>query len=315
MSGNPAISPWLTSPGQAAVDWFVTDNSGQPILLRMKSIGDNGVVLAAAVMTAVGAAQGFVNDGVPGKVANFFTGGVLGGALNPWFQYIIFICKMAMGAFLLLSLWLPLIPFFVYTGQVLNWLISVIEGVAAAPFLAFAHFDTSGNEGLGQRTNYGYTFMLQAFMRPVMLVFAFVVASKVLDAFGTFYMKAFPTAIANVQMTSMTGFFSILGFIIIFFVFAIGIVNSAMSITYILPDAIWAFMGASSSATAQIGRNMSDETRRAAGGMAAPNMFGQGRQPKQGNPNQPVVDAIGGLGNRIEGALRNNANNGQNTAP
>jgi hypothetical protein len=47
-------------------------------------------------------------------------------------------------------------------GQVLAWLLSVVEGVAAAPFLAFAHFDTDG-EGMGQRTAHGYTFMLQSF--------------------------------------------------------------------------------------------------------------------------------------------------------
>jgi conjugal transfer/type IV secretion protein DotA/TraY len=51
-------------------------------------------------------------------------------------------------------------------GQILEWLTSVMLGVIAAPFLAFAHFDTDG-EGLGQKTQHGYGFMLQSFIREL----------------------------------------------------------------------------------------------------------------------------------------------------
>jgi hypothetical protein len=56
-------------------------------------------------------------------------------------------------------------------------------------------------------------------------------------------------------MDSMTGFFSILGFIAIFFAIMAGLVNTCMTVMYILPDAIFSFMGARNSATADIGRN------------------------------------------------------------
>ncbi len=120
-------------------------------------------------------------------------------------------------------------------GQVLAWLLSVVEGVAAAPFLAFAHFDTDG-EGMGQRTAHGYTFMLQSFMRPVMLVFSFLVASKTLDVIGNYLMQIYPIVVANAQMNSMTGFFSVLGYTAIFLTLGVGLVNSCMSIMYILPE-------------------------------------------------------------------------------
>lgn len=110
-----------------------------------------------------------------------------------------------------------MIPFIVFMGCVLNWLITVVEGVAAAPFLAFAHLDTDG-EGLGHKTEYGYVFMLKSFMTPVMLVLGFVFACMILEVIGGYVMAIYPTVVANAQMDSMTGFFSILGFIAIFMV-------------------------------------------------------------------------------------------------
>jgi conjugal transfer/type IV secretion protein DotA/TraY len=264
VAGDPRFGAILSSPGQAFVNWLITDNSGQPVILRMKNVGDNMVAAATAVITATGAVEG-ATDGAENSWAKKLAGaatlgvsdtaaGAVAGAIKVWTHYVTFVCQIAMGFFLMASLYLPLIPFIVFMGQVLNWLLNVIEGVAATPFLAFAHFDTNG-EGLGQRTHYGYTFMLQSFMRPVMLIFGFVVASKVLEVIGGYFMSVFPMVLANVQMNSLTGFVSILGYTAIFMVICVGLVNSAMSITYILPEAIWRFMGADSSGTVQVGRD------------------------------------------------------------
>jgi hypothetical protein len=149
--------------------------------------------------------------------------------------------------------------------------------VAAAPFLAFAHFDTDG-EGMGQRTAHGYTFMLQSFMRPVMLVFSFLVASKTLDVMGNYLMQIYPIVIANAQMNSMTGFFSILGYTAIFqytaifLTLGVGLVNSCMSIMYILPESLWAFMGASGSQPMQIGRDTQAASNTITAGVAGATM-------------------------------------------
>jgi hypothetical protein len=108
---------------------------------------------------------------------------------------------------------------------------------------------------LGHKTQYGYTFMLSSFMRPVMLVLGFVVATVLLEVIGGFVMDIYPTVIQDAQSDSMTGFFSILGFTALFFVLSAFLVNSSMSVTYLLPDAIFQFIGAHSSATAGIGRD------------------------------------------------------------
>ena len=98
--------------------------------------------------------------------------------------------------------------------------------------------------------------MLQSFMRPVMLVFGFIVASKMTDVMGGYLMSIYPMVVANIQMSSLTGFLSIIMLVAIFLMLSISIINSCMSIMYILPEAMWTFMGAHSSQTTQTGRNM-----------------------------------------------------------
>ena len=256
-----------TFSGQGLVNRMVSDNTGEPVILRMKDVGDFGMGAGAAVLTAIGAIEGAIDGATSNNalvtIGNTLTGGSAGsvagagwGAIKPWLDMASLVAKAAFGGCLTLSLYIPMIPFIVFMGQVLAWLLSVIEGVAAAPFLAFAHLDASGEEGLGTRTQYGYTFMLQSFMRPVMLVFGFIVASKMVDVMGGYLMNIYPMVVANIQMSSLTGFLSIIMLIAIFLMLSISIISSCMSIMYILPEAMWSFMGAHSSQTTQLGRGM-----------------------------------------------------------
>ena len=256
-----------TFSGQGLVNRMVNDNANEPVILRMKDVGNYGMDTGAAVLTAIGAIEGAIDGATSHNlwvtIGNTVSGGSAGsvaggtwGAIKPWLDLAELVAKAAFGGCLTLSLYIPMIPFIVFMGQVLAWLLSVIEGVAAAPFLAFAHLDASGEEGLGQRTQYGYTFMLQSFMRPVMLVFGFIVASKMTDVMGGYLMNIYPMVVANIQMSSLTGFFSIIMLVAIFLMLSISIINSCMSIMYILPEAMWTFMGAHSSQTTQLGKGM-----------------------------------------------------------
>lgn len=262
------------SIGQGIVNRITQDSSGQPVLVRIKNLADYMVGTASVAITASGVVKSMIEaaktaaSGVPiigGLVAGATT--LASGPLSGWLDIIGSVAGLAMGFFLMASIFLPMIPFIIFMGQILNWLITVVEGVAAAPFLAFAHLDTDG-EGLGEKTRYGYTFMLSSFMRPVMLVLGFVFACILLETIGGFVMQIFPMVLADVQSNSMTGFFSILGFTALFFIMMAGLINSCMSVTYLLPDAIFAFIGAHSSATASVGRDSAQSMAGAALGGA-----------------------------------------------
>jgi conjugal transfer/type IV secretion protein DotA/TraY len=241
--------------GQEGIANVITESSGKPVMLRLKDIADYMIDISTIIVTAIAGVMGYWNDTIVGKLGDLsgFAAGAHGVA-KVWMNMVTFVLQIAIGFFLMMSIYLPMVPFIIFMGQVLNWLVTVVEGVAAAPFLAFAHFDTDG-EGLGHKTQYGYTFMLQSFMRPVMLVLGFVFGAMLLEAIGGYVMVIYPTVVANVQIDSMTGLFSTIGFIALFFVIMVGLVTTCFSVTYLLPDAIFAFIGAQSSATSQTGRH------------------------------------------------------------
>lgn len=260
MMSQMGDGPWGAG-GQGIVNWLITDDSGQPVMIRIKSIADKMVTLASACITASGFTTEAIEAAKKSTESLPLVGSLISaattlatGALKPWLSMLTFVGQIAMAFFMMCSIYLPLVPFIIFMGQVLNWLISVVEGVAAAPFLAFAHFDTDG-EGLGHKTEYGYVFMLQSFMKPVMLVLGFMFGCLLLETIGGYIMNIFPMVMATAQMDSVTGFFSILGFVAIFMVMMTGLVNTCMSVMYLLPDAIFAFIGARNSATAEVGRN------------------------------------------------------------
>jgi conjugal transfer/type IV secretion protein DotA/TraY len=280
------------APGQSVIAYLITDSSGQPFILRLKNLGDNviGWVLTLMGALTIGKAA---TSGMIGTAVNYATG--LASAANLWLNFLFVVGEISLGFFLMMSIYIPLIPFIVFMGQILAWLLSVIEGVAAAPFLAFAHFDTDG-EGMGQRTAHGYTFMLQSFMRPVMLVFSFLVASKTLDVMGNYLMQIYPIVIANAQMNSMTGFFSVLGYTAIFLTLGVGLVNSCMSIMYILPESLWAFMGASGSQPMQIGRDTQAASNTITAGVAGATMGAKNFSMRQQAINASKTKASAGEG-------------------
>jgi hypothetical protein len=136
--------------------------------------------------------------------------------------------------------------------------------------------------------------MLTSFMRPVMLVLGFVFGSMLLEAIGGFLMSVYPAVIAGVQMDSMTGFFSIIGFTALFFFIMAGLVTTCFSVTYLLPDAIFAFIGAHNSATAQVGRDLNENAKlaTAAGAVAVQKV---GRMPQMMKPKNKKDESAGAL--------------------
>ncbi len=281
-----------SSIGQFYISNIITEGSGEPVMIRLKNMADRVVATVSVFITVVAAASAYLEgmlsgNSMVGMAANVLTAGASKAALGGvkiWLDMILFVTQIAMGFFLMVSIYLPMVPFIIFMGQILNWMITIVEGVAAAPFLAFAHFDTDG-EGLGQKTQYGYIFMLQSFMRPVMLVLGFIFSAMLLETVGGYVMAIYPVVLANVQMDSITGLFSVLGYVAIFYVIMVGLVNTCFSVTYLLPDAIFQFIGAHSSATSQAGRNEHQAIRDSAmaGAGISRQVMGQSRRELQ-NP-------------------------------
>lgn len=279
-AGN-IIGSIFAAPGQRIVNYLVDVNAGgegmgqlNP-LIKMKNLGDYTMVAAETAMGGYIAAKAIekVKDGwsVAGafaKVANAVTsiGDALTGVLEAVSPFII---GLILALFILggtLSTYLPMVPFIIWFGAAINWLVVVGEAVIAAPLWALTHLNGEG-EGMGHKTTHGYIFLLNVMVRPILMVLGFFLGGAALVAGGTLLNQLFGVALANAQFDSTTGLFSIIFFLTIYASMCLNLVHSCFNLIFIVPDQVINWVGGHASAT--VGRDDNDKLR------SAMNVFGQ----------------------------------------
>lgn len=146
------------------------------------------------------------------------------------------------GAFL--AIYVPMIPFIAFWSGIITWLGTLAEGLVAAPLWSIAHLDTDG-EGLGRRTEYGYLFIAQVFLRPVLMVIGFVVASLSMLALGTLFTKLYSMAweTAGYQNFDMGAVVLLVGGVVLFGVLLISIVQGSFNLISYIPDKVLGWLG------------------------------------------------------------------------
>lgn len=189
------------------------------------------------------------------------------------FQSIMAILPTLLGGMFILgavmSLWLPMVPFVNWWGGLVQYLTIFFEGIAAGPIWAFVHLDANG-EGMGQRTETGYLFIINMLFRPFLMLLGFVAAAALMIVMGSFLFWLYPSVMGNVQGNSITGVASIIGFLIIFWVLMHTLVTTLSNMSVLLPDQALAWAGKAIGAT--LGRDADQQTR---GTFMAFGRFGQ----------------------------------------
>lgn len=198
-------------------------------IIALKNIGDYFMVLGEGILSAsyfgntigkvVGMASGpavavATTVAAPGaaiaaSMANDLVQALAG--LAPVVGGLLF----AVGA--LCAIYIPMVPFINWVSGLVQYCCIVVEAMAAAPLWALAHLQADG-EGMGQRTERGYLYLLNLLFRPILMVVAFFAASALVILLGSLVMQMFIPAMAAAQGNSITGIFSAIGYVFLFFV-------------------------------------------------------------------------------------------------
>lgn len=215
-------------------------------LIKMKTIGDYTLINAEATLAAFTTVRvlAAVGDGsLLGKALDLSTGAVSGinkglDAISP---VVYFLLLLMFTAGFTLSIYLPFIPFIFWMTGIGNWIVSVLVGCAAGPLWGATHLGTSQDRG--SRAAYGYIYFIDTMIRPTLMVFGFFFASVAIVATGTILHALFGAALANVQADSLTGIFSLAGFLMIYARICTTLVSSMFALQAYLPDYVISFLG------------------------------------------------------------------------
>lgn len=260
-TGNTSFGQWIMggalnmTMGASATG---ASNTINPII-AFKNIGDNGLAAAQSLYFAYKVYSGYA-EAAGGSAATSIAGSDLGkkiiGKLGPvggMANALISIAKDA-GALLLpvigllfitaavMAFYIPMVPFIQWFAALIQWFTSVIESLIGSSLWAMAHFDSDG-EGMGQRTSYGYTYMLNNFARPIIMTFAFFIASAAITVMGTYLFRYFGAAVGTAQGNSLTGLLSIVAYLVIFTVMGMTLVNSTFTMMLNLADRMIGWIG------------------------------------------------------------------------
>lgn len=212
---------------------------------------------AASTAQARGAAMSL--GGPVGKAGGLAVGAV-GQGLEGLSQIVrpLAVGLLVIGA--ILSLYIPLIPFITWFAGLVQYACVVGEAIVAAPLWALAHMDSAGDDGLGgPRTARGYLYILNVVFRPALMLFGFFLASALAVGLGTVLVVLFVPALANAQGNSITGLVSVLGFVAIFGVLLVLLVQQLFNLIHLLPDQVLGWIGDGMGTS--LGRDSEDRAR------------------------------------------------------
>jgi conjugal transfer/type IV secretion protein DotA/TraY len=256
-----AVFKSIFSPGQATLRGLLeieqpsSNNTQVNPLIALKNMGDRvmgfaegAFVAMAGVDVAIAMSRGWSVIGLAAKVANGVSG-VRDALVGLWraahpYLFLVILALFMFG--ITLSVVIPMTPFLIWIGALANWLVVVGEGIVAAPLWALAHLGAEG-EGLGQRSMHGYLFLLNMATRPFLMVIGFFLGGGTLTVIGTFAIPAFEVAVANAQANSITGLFTILGYLYLFCQLFLGLTAKCFNLILLLPDTVLTWVGVQTS--------------------------------------------------------------------
>jgi conjugal transfer/type IV secretion protein DotA/TraY len=257
--GQAIVSKMIkTAAGGTLASSSVPNVAGVPLtnpIIMFKNAGDYVMTISSAIISApyVAKAAIWVADKLPvipgvaslgqaGKSVTEALGTDKGQDAGAWltsFAWTMLFCGM------LMSLYIPMIPFIIWMGSCTGYAASFLEGLIAMPLHSFSHLNTDG-EGMGQGTSHGYLFMLNTIARPSLMVISFFIASALVIVLGTFSAALFLPAMANVQGNSMTGIASVVGLLGIFIIINVTLINACFELIHVIPDQVIGFIGSGS---------------------------------------------------------------------
>jgi conjugal transfer/type IV secretion protein DotA/TraY len=213
-------------------------------LTQLVVIGNAIVVGSSVFIAAVAAVQavlGILDASGLGFSLGNFGASIAGGML---FQALFAMGVSLLGAGLVLSFWVPMIPFVRVAFSVLTWMVSIFEAVMMVPIAALAHLTTEG-EGIAGGAKQVWILWLNVLLRPMLTVVGFVGSLLVFNTFVIYFNSAFGK-ISVLDSGNTPGIFMLLAMVANAVIY-VGVVYTAANMSFklldIIPSALMKWIG------------------------------------------------------------------------
>ncbi|MBN1684883.1 MAG: DotA/TraY family protein [Gammaproteobacteria bacterium] len=180
-----------------------------------------------------------------------FVGGIAT-AISSILNYVLLTFIMPLGASLIallgvafmMSTYMPLVPFLIFTFTMIGWLIGVVETMLAAPIVALGLTHPEGHEVLG-RADTAIQLITNMFLRPSFMIFGLISGMVVSTVAVDFFTQIYSFVVGDIVSTSPSGanLIQVFLYLAVYVGTIITILNKSYSLIHVFPDRILSWLG------------------------------------------------------------------------
>lgn len=171
---------------------------------------------------------------------------------------------MVMG--FMMAYYIPVLPFLIWIGATLGWIISVCEAIFIAPLWGVMHAHPEGSKYTGKAAA-GYGILMSLLLRPSLMILGLISSIVITQVFGMFVNYVFAigmklslgstTASSNITVSKIMYVLSIYG---IYAIFMQSLITKMFNIITIVPDTILKWVGGQQGNLSEYGALGGNET-------------------------------------------------------
>jgi len=211
------------------------DGSRSPIVVAQEY--GTSMIHYAYIMLGSLVAIAVLTGGVP------FAGGILAAVMTVIMPIVGILTVGLLFFGVVLSVYIPMVPFITWTGGVVTWLVMVLEAMIIAPIWAISFLSPEGEGFTGQKAEQGWLLILSLFLRPTLMVFGLFSAMAVSFVLFAYLNAAFEAVFINSQSGTTYGLMSSLGYWVIYAIVCTATLSTIYSLIHIVPDKVLRWIG------------------------------------------------------------------------
>lgn len=220
--------------------------SGNP-LAKLQSFGKS-LLITAEVLYPVVIIGGAIIAGLTDiSVIALGTGGWGWGG---WIKYIYFFGVMPVAFFILgicitfgglLAVYVPLIPYIVFTLSALGWFISTIEAMVASPLIAIGILSPGGQHEILGKAEPALMLLLGVLLRPTLMIFGLMAAMLLSSALLLFVNNTFDLAMGDI--TQHPSILELILYLGSYTFLIVAVLNKCFSLVHLIPERVMTWIG------------------------------------------------------------------------
>lgn len=153
--------------------------------------------------------------------------------------FFLFLALFTFGA--TLAVYVPLIPYIIYTMGAIGWMISTIEAMVAAPIVALGIMHPEGQHQIWGKAEHGVLLLMNIFLRPTLMVFGLIAGMLMSYVVVTLINAAFLNVMR--QIYSGPGIVELILFLAAYCGLVITALNKCFSLIHLLPERVLGWIG------------------------------------------------------------------------